>query len=378
MKHLLLSIFLTAMTIVGFSQEQCIYRVQPVDTEACVNDTAVFTAEVDTLFFESTFVFNWYYLLDGSSTWVKVQNASPFFVSNSGLTSMLKVSVGSTNTYQGCAFKCNVSDLYDSQNATLISVNQLPVIGFTFENDCFGDITHFNVVVGNDPAIESYSWNFSDGYDYVTGDVNHMFAAPGDYTVKLTGTDDKGCTGTFENTVTIKELPQPKILYSKNVFCSFESTVGFYAADTFATYHWEIQGANSLVTADMSEIIFNCDANFPTGQYQAKLTVSNENGCENTTGQNFLVLSSQAPVDGYVVRKDYNSNLLVLLIDGQGNSKFHWMKIRIADKVIVEEATTDKPYNLFDESEPINMEIYRYGVEVMPAQSDCSAVFYLK
>lgn len=379
MKHLLLSIFLTALAIVGFGQEeQCIYRVQPVDTETCLNDTAVFMAEVDTLYFESVFKFDWYYMLNGSSSWIKIQNGDPFFITNNGLNSTLKVSVGNSTTYQGSAFKCRVSDLYDSQSAKLLAVNNPPVIGFTYVNNCYGDITHFQSVEANRADIETWIWTFSDGSEYVAGDINHKFTAPGEYTVTLTATDANGCVGSFENTVIIKDLPQPKILYSKNVFCSFESTVGFYVADTFATYHWEIQGAIQTISVDSSEIIFNCDENFPTGQYTAQLTVSNENGCESTTGLNFLVLSSQAPVDGYVVRKENNSNLLVLLIDGQDNSTFHWMKIRIADKQVVEEADTGKPYHLFDESEPINTQVYNYGVEVMPAQSDCSAIFYLK
>jgi hypothetical protein len=364
------------ITIIGFGQEQCIYRIQPVDTEACLNDTAVFHAQVDTLFFENTFKFDWFYKLEGASDWIKIQNGDPFFVTNAGLSSTLKVSVGNTNTYLGCAFKCSVSDLYESQAATLTAINVIPFFAFAHVGDCFGDITHF--WVANDRAeIESFDWKFSDGTEYINDEIYHMFAAPGDYTITLTATDVNGCTRSFENTVTIMELPQPEILFSKDVFCSDESNVSFYAAGTFSSYSWEIQGVDHTISSDTSEIVFNCDDNFPVGQYKVRLTVSDQEGCFNSVEKNFLVLSSKAPVDGYVAQKENNSNLLVLLINDQESSTFHWMRIDIATKLVLEEEITDKPYHLFDQSVPINTQLYKYAVEVMPAVSDCSAVFYL-
>jgi PKD repeat protein len=378
MKHFLLSILLMVITLIGFGQEQCIYRIQPVDTEACLNDTAVFTAEVDTLFFESNFKFDWYYKPDGASGWIKILNSDPFFITKNDLVTTLKVNVGASATYAGYSFKCTVSDLYDSDSALLLAVNELPVISFTSADYCFGDITHFTNTSLDQVGIVSWIWELSDGSKYFIKDMNHLFATPGDYSVKLTGIDGNGCIGWSEAIINIKSLPEPEILFNKNVFCSYESNVEFYTTETFETYLWEIEGVSQTISSSTSDIVFNCDANFPTGQYKVRLTVSNQDGCLNAMEQNFLVLSSQAPVDGYVVQKENNSNLLVLLIDGQDNSTFHWMKIRIADKKEVEGATTGKLYHLFKEDEPINTQVYKYGVEVMPAQSDCSAVFYLK
>ena len=378
MKQFLLSILFVVITTIGFGQEQCIYRVQPDDTEACLNGTAVFTAMVDTLFFENEFTFSWLYKPDGISGWFEIQNDQNFTIDNAGLNSTLIINIGNTGVFDGYLFKCSVSGLYDSESASLV-VNELPVVGFQADNLCFGEITHF-ASLGADPGseAESWTWEFSDGSKYTSMDINHLFAAPGEYTVKLSGTDANGCTGTSEGTVTITPLPVPEILYTKDVFCGYESDVSFYSANVFSSYYWEIEGVSQTIVSDSNEIVFNCDDNFPTGQYKVRLTVSDTAGCLNSTEKSFLVLSSKAPVDGYVVRKEVNSNLLVLLIEGQETSEFRWMKIDKVTKVPVVDVITDKPYYLFNESETIDTQTYRYGVEVRPGFSDCSATFYLK
>lgn len=378
MKQFLLSVLFVVITIVGLGQEQCIYRVQPDDTEACWNGTAVFTAGVDTLFFEHAFNFKWFAKPNATSGWVEIQNDANYTVSIEGLTTTLLVNVGQGPAFNGYMFKCSVSGLYDSESASLV-VNEPPVVGFQADNLCFGEITHF-ASLGADPGseAESWTWEFSDGSKYTAMDINHLFAAPGEYAVKLSGTDANGCTGTSEGTVTITPLPEPEILFTKDVFCGYESDVSFYSANAFSSYYWEIEGASQTIVSDSNEIVFNCDDNFPTGQYKVRLTVSDTSGCLNTTEKSFLVLSSKAPVDGYVVRKEVNSNLLVLLIDGQESSEFRWLKIDKVTKVPVIDVVTDKPYYLFDETGTIDTQAFRYGVEVRPAFSDCSAIFYLK
>lgn len=57
---------------------------------------------------------------------------------------------------------------------------------FTFTGLCLGDSTQF-VATGKDPAIDKFDWIFGDGqavYD-TTGQVAHLYTAPGTYTVTL-------------------------------------------------------------------------------------------------------------------------------------------------------------------------------------------------
>lgn len=375
MKHTLLSILLIVVTGLIYGQEQCIFRIQPENTETCLNDTAVFNASVDTLFFESPFYFDWLSKPNGSSDWTIIENNEQFEIITIGLFSTLKVMVGGSATFDGDEFRCRVSGLYNSDIASL-EINVPPVISFTSDNYCFQDITHFINTSEDESSIVSWIWEISDSQEYFSKDINHMFAEPGDYAVKLSGIDINGCVGEFDNTVTINQLPEPVISFTKDVFCSYESNVSFYTAGTFMTYDWEITGINETIQSDTTEIVFDCNDNFPTGQYSVRLTVSNLQGCYEEVEKSFLVLNSKAPVDGFVIQKEVDSKLLVLLIEEQDLSLFRWLKIDMATKDTLIDIQTNNPYHLFDDV--IDTQNYRYGVEVMPEYSDCSALFFLK
>jgi PKD repeat protein len=61
---------------------------------------------------------------------------------------------------------------------------------------------------GSSPMV-SYDWDFGDG-DTDSGElVNHAFAAPGDYTVTLSVTDEDGLSATATQVVQVAE-PQPE------------------------------------------------------------------------------------------------------------------------------------------------------------------------
>jgi PKD repeat protein len=362
------------MTVMIYGQQQCIYRVHPLDTDACLNDNAVFAARVDTLFFVDSFYYEWLYKPNSASVWTLIQNGDPFMITTTGLSSTLEVKIDGSGTLDGYLFISRISGQYSSDVASL-KINSLPGISFSSQNFCFKNITHFINTSEDLPDIVSWSWEISDGSKYFAKDINHMFSSPGDYAIQLIGVDENGCMGTSSSNVSISALPEPEILFTKDVFCGYESNVSFYAADTFLTYLWEIEGLNQIIKSDSNDIIFNCDDNFPTGQYKVSLTVSSQEGCYEKTDKNFLVLSSTAPVDGFVIQKEINSNLLVLLIEDQELSDFRWMKIDIVAKDTMD-VITKNPYHLFDE--PINTQDFKYGVEVKPEFSDCSAIFYLK
>jgi PKD repeat protein len=375
MKQFILSLFFLATSVMLFGQEeQCLFRTQPQDTETCLNGLAVFDAGVDTLFFENSFFFEWQYKPSGASDWIPVQNNATFQVTNTQLRSMLTVTINGDASLDGADFRCSVSDLYFSETANLV-IHTLPVVSFTSQNYCFGDITGFANTSPDAASMKSWAWEFSDGSKYISRDINHRFLLPGDYKVKLTLTNPSDCEAADSAVVTILPLPEPVIQYTKDVFCGFESNLTFYTGDIFESYLWEIRGANNVLASEETEITFDCDENFPAGQYEVILTVTDANGCSADVRKSFLVLISQAPVDGTVLQKENDSRLLVLLIDHQENSDFLWMKMDPVTKTVLEQYRTKEPYHLF--GEPIDKNSFEYGVEVIPPFSDCSAVFYL-
>ncbi len=64
----------------------------------------------------------------------------------------------------------------------------------------------FNAAGSSDPdgTVASYSWTFGDGTPAGAGaSVQHVYAAPGSYTVVLTVTDNLGATGSAQTTATV-------------------------------------------------------------------------------------------------------------------------------------------------------------------------------
>ncbi len=78
------------------------------------------------------------------------------------------------------------------------------IVGFEFENVCFGDSTQFNANISQ--AYDSVLWDFGDGNTSIVENPSHVYNSPGNYTVTLTVTSG-GQTSTDSKQVVIYEKP---------------------------------------------------------------------------------------------------------------------------------------------------------------------------
>ncbi|NNL04267.1 MAG: tandem-95 repeat protein [Xanthomonadales bacterium] len=110
------------------------------------------------------------------------------------------------------SFAYTVSDGNGGSDSATVSVtvtapNQAPTAYFTAT--CTGQTCDFDASGSSDPdgTITGYDWDFGDGANANGAAPSHYYAAPGQYTVTLTVTDDQAATGNYAELVTATADP---------------------------------------------------------------------------------------------------------------------------------------------------------------------------
>ena len=116
-----------------------------------------------------------------------------------------------------------------------------------------------------DETIASYSWDFGDGADVVTGDsVNHTYTTAGEFTVTLTVTDEDGNFSTLTKKVTATDLvcagtaPANLMVPEVETAPTIDGVVGSSEAWSSATYQ------DILIPAEGSTAEGDLSAKFKT------------------------------------------------------------------------------------------------------------------
>lgn len=136
-----------------------------------------------------------------------------------------------------------------------------------------------------DGSIASFAWNFGDNSAAGSGQVvEHTYAAPGQFTVSLTVTDDRGGTGSTTRSVVANIAPvamftstptddeEPGILT-----VDFDAAASSDADGSLASFEWNFGDNSPTVTGAMVQHTYA-----ERGRFDVRLTVTDNLGSINT------------------------------------------------------------------------------------------------
>jgi PKD repeat protein len=131
--------------------------------------------------------------------------------------------------------------------------NQPPVASFTVLGTCTAGTPcgFHSTSTDADGTIASSVWNFGDGSPTVDSpDATHTYAAPGQVTLTLTVTDDKGGTNTASQSITVsQQASQSCTTTGKRVDCSLAVTQKATVKITLVSHSCELPGNDLTIPA---------------------------------------------------------------------------------------------------------------------------------
>lgn len=173
--------------------------------------------------------------------------------------------------------------------------NQLPTA--SFEATPQFSKASVNAAASNDPdgTITSYDWNFGDGATATGVEAEHVYTTDGTFTVTLTVTDDRGGQATTTRQVTVANgVPTAAFNVTKDgLGISVDAADSTDPDGTIASYAWDFGDGGTATGATASHSYTN------PGNYQVKLTVTDNRGATATTTKTVGVTANQAPTASF-------------------------------------------------------------------------------
>jgi gliding motility-associated-like protein len=226
--------------------------------------------------------YNWNF---GDGATASIANPSHTYTANGNYTVILIV----TNA-GGCSDTIIKTNLIKIQPPT-VSFTNLPIQG------CAPLTVTPNVVINAIDGIQSYNWNFGNGFTSTASSPSSTYTNQGNYAVSLTITTNTGCVVTIQDSVKVGIKPIINFTATPTTSCAFSPVSFTNAVTPSATYYyWLFGDGNSSYLPNPSTSYLD------TGYFSVTLIVGN-NGCFDTIRKpNYIYINPPvanflAPVD---------------------------------------------------------------------------------
>ncbi|MGF7072969.1 PKD domain-containing protein [Mucilaginibacter sp. 3215] len=210
-------------------------------------------------------------------------------------------------------FVTNENGCGETSDPIKVHISRPPLALFSYSAPgCAGqEVTFTDKSTSAEGEIVSWQWDFGDGtpVEIITdkNPFNHKYNTPGDYLVKLTVTNDNGCTSNIAP-LPVKVCPVPVVDFLLPDACE-DDFVQFIDQSTIAdateadfTYEWNFGDPNSTPANPNISHQKNPRHKFLAGNYQVTLKVTSKNGCSFTSASKSLTINGSKPKAKVIIK----------------------------------------------------------------------------
>ena len=255
--------------IISVHRKDFIVRVSNCDFAAAVLDASSTTCDGFTANFENKSTsaginaYYWEFGINGDTSWAPTP---AYTFKDTGVYTVKLV----VNRGQECS------------DSTTTQVNVFPGFepAFTKVGGCYKSPVQFTDATATTyGVVNSWRWDFGDnvtGADTAGSSIGaYQYPAPGEYNVKLTVTNSKGCLDSIITPVTITDKPTLVLPFRDTLICKGDTLRLAASSDIPVTYNW-LPDYNQLRANTANPLVY------PVNSTAYMVTVDDGNGCVGT------------------------------------------------------------------------------------------------
>ena len=168
------------------------------------------------------------------------------------------------------------------------SVSNLPPVGCSaaFSYQQSNGTAYFYAYNAGGGSVSSYSWSFGDSTTGTGQYPNHIYSAPGNYTVCLTITTYNGCTDTYCTNITIAASTNCSASFTYQSANNAGYFSGFATGGTVTSWTWYFSDGTMAYVQNPVHFF-----TLP-GVYTACLYINTSSGCFDSTCQQVIIIGA--------------------------------------------------------------------------------------
>lgn len=186
-----------------------------------------------------------------------------------------------------------------------------PKAAFTFNNICINQM--LNVDNKSENTV-NYLWRFGDGKTSILKNPQHLYSAPGIYTITLTTTAKLGYQDSIKKTLTVYQKPKADFV-TKNI-CLNDTLKFLNSSINGQSYLWQFGNGDTSNLYSPSTLFSS------SGEYIVQLIVNQQSLCFDTIQKKVMVL--ELPIANFIAKNTCVNDSILVENNSLNITEFKW------------------------------------------------------